>query len=166
MQKLDFNQAVEQIVKSDPRYAAAGYHLIREALDFTIKMRKKAKEPWKHVSGQQLLEGIRVYALKEYGPMVPLVLEYWGIARCEDFGQMVFNLIRVGAFGKTEQDSVEDFSGGYAFWDAFVLPYLPDPVAPVAASGKGGGGGTGEGSAGAAGTGGSSSVEPASQQGL
>ncbi len=126
MQKFDFNEAVEMVVNQDNRYAPAGYHFLREALDFTIKQLKKAKEPSKHVSGPQLLNGIRLYALKEFGPMVVTVFEYWGIRRCEDFGQMVFNLIHVGVFGKNETDRVEDFEGCYTFEEACVRPFKPE----------------------------------------
>jgi len=128
MQKLDFAESLEGIVRQDPRYDREAYLFLRDALDFTIKVRKKAKEVDQHVTGQQLLEGIRQYALKQFGPMVPTVFEYWGVRRGADFGEMVFNFIRVGIFGKTETDSVEDFKGGYTFHDAFVLPFLPEKV--------------------------------------
>ena len=125
MQKLDFGEKLDQIVQQDQRYDREAYYFLRDALEHTVKQRKKAKECGGHVSGQQLLEGVRQYALKMYGPMVPTVFVYWGIRRCEDFGEMVYNFIREGVFGKTETDSIEDFSGGYDFHEAFVLPYLP-----------------------------------------
>jgi len=125
MPKLDFAEALDGILVADPRYSRDAYHFLREALDFTIKARKKAKEQASHVSGQQLLEGIRQYALKQFGPMVPVVFDYWQVRRCEDFGEMVFNLVRVGIFGKTERDSLEDFKGAFTFHEAFVAPYLP-----------------------------------------
>jgi uncharacterized repeat protein (TIGR04138 family) len=129
MQKLDFSEALDLIVSHDPRYSRDAYHFLRDALDHTIKLRKKNKEGSGHVTGPQLLDGIRLYALKEFGPMVTTVFEYWGISRGEDFGEMVFNLIRVGIFGKTERDSIEDFRGGYTFHDAFVVPFLPEKPA-------------------------------------
>ena len=109
MQKLDFGQKLEQIVQLDSRYDREAYHFLRDALEYTVKQRKKAKEGADHVTGQQLLEGIRLYALKEYGPMVPTVLHYWGVERCEDFGEMVYNFIREGIFGKTDADSIGGF---------------------------------------------------------
>ena len=126
MQKIDFGEKLDLIVQQDPRFDREAYLFLRDALDFTVKLRKKAKEGAEHVSGQQLLEGIRLYALKQYGPMVPTVFSYWGVTRGEDFGEMVFNFIREGVFGKTESDSIEDFGGGYSFHDAFVVPYLPE----------------------------------------
>ncbi|MEA3213456.1 MAG: hypothetical protein QOE70_6513 [Chthoniobacter sp.] len=125
MQKLDFGEALDVIHGQDPRFDRDAYHFLREALDHTIKQRKKAKEGTGHVNGPQLLEGIRQYALKQFGPMVVTVFSYWGVRSCEDFGEMVFNLIRVGIFGKTETDTVEDFKGGYPFHEAFVTPFLP-----------------------------------------
>ncbi len=130
MQKLDFNQTLDQIFVQDPRYSTAAYHFLRDALDFTVKPRRKSKDASTHVSGQQLLDGIRLYALKEFGPMVPTVFAYWGVESGEDFGNMVFNLIKVGIFGKNERDSIDDFKGVYTFREAFVLPFLPD--APLA----------------------------------
>lgn len=127
MQKLDFAEAVDRVIDLDSRYDRDAYYFLRDALDFTVKQRKKARESTgsSHVSGQQLLDGIRQYALKQFGPMVVTVLTYWGVARCEDFGEMVYNLIRIGIFGKTETDSLEDFKGGYSFQEAFVAPYRP-----------------------------------------
>ncbi len=128
MQKLDFNQAVEQIVAADPRYTSEAYQFVREALDFTIKQRKKAKDLSAHVTGQQLLEGVRLYALKQFGPMVTVVFDYWGLRVCDDFGEIVFNLIGVGVFGKTDRDSQEDFKGVFTFKEAFIDPFLPVQV--------------------------------------
>jgi uncharacterized repeat protein (TIGR04138 family) len=127
MTKLDFGEAVDLILNEDPRYSREAYYFLRDALDYTLKQRKKAKEGSGHVTGQQLLEGVRQYALKEFGPMVPTVLDYWRVKRCEDFGEMVFSLIGVGIFGKTDQDSKDDFRGIYTFHDAFVAPFLPEP---------------------------------------
>ena len=129
MQKLEFPEALELIVSHDPRYARDAYSFLRDALDYTIKQRRKLKDVSSHVSGPQLLDGIRQYALKEFGPMVTTVFEYWGVARCEDFGEMVFNLIRVGIFGKTDRDSIEDFKGGYTFHEAFIAPFVPEKPA-------------------------------------
>src|ERR1700759_5446839 len=109
MQKLDFGEKLDLIVQQDSRFDREAYLFLRDALDFTVKLRKKAKEGTEHVTGQQLLEGIRLYALKQYGPMVPTVFGYWGVTRGQDFGEMVFNFIREGVFGKTETDSIEDF---------------------------------------------------------
>jgi uncharacterized repeat protein (TIGR04138 family) len=127
MQKLDFGEKLDLILRQDSRYHRDAYLFLRDALDFTIKLRKKAKEPDQHVTGQQLLDGIRQHALKQFGPMVPTVFAFWRVSRCEDFGEMVFNFIRVGIFGKTDSDSIEDFKSIYTFDEAFIAPFLPEP---------------------------------------
>ena len=132
MQKLSFAEAVEKIRVEDPRYAEDAYYFLREALDFSIKFFKKAASgPAKerHVTGQELLHGIGQFALQQYDPLTRTVLEYWGITRCEDFGEIVFNMIHAGLLGKTEKDRKEDFGGGYDFHDMFVKPFLPSKKA-------------------------------------
>ena len=126
MQKIGFAEALEAVVSSDPRYQRDGYIFLRDALDFTTKQQKKVKGvSVRHVSGPELLDGVRQYALKEFGPMVMTVFDSWGIHSCEDIGHMVFNLIGAGVFGKTEQDSLEDFKNVYDFKEAFVKPFEP-----------------------------------------
>jgi len=127
MQKTGFTEALDQLLAADPRYDREAYLFLQDALDFTMKSRKKQKTDLsRHVTGQELLEGVRVFALKEYGPMVSTVFETWGISKCEDFGEMVFNLIRVSIFGKTDTDTIEDFRNGYDFHEAFVKPFQPE----------------------------------------
>jgi uncharacterized repeat protein (TIGR04138 family) len=131
MQKKGFTEAVESIVAHDPRYDREAYAFVRDALDFTIKLRKKSSkdEAQRHVSGQELLEGVRQFALKEFGPMVTTVFGYWGVAKCEDVGQIVFNLINEKIFGKSDHDTIEDFKTGFDFHEAFVEPFLPPQAA-------------------------------------
>ena len=57
--------------------------------------------------------------------MAKTVFEEWGVTRCEDFGDIVFNMIEVEWFAKTEQDSRADFADGYDFFEAFRKPFLP-----------------------------------------
>jgi uncharacterized repeat protein (TIGR04138 family) len=126
MQKIGFAEALESIVATDTRYQRDGYIFLRDALDFTTKQQKKLKGvSIRHVTGPELLHGARQYALREFGPMVMTVFDSWGIHSCEDIGNMVFNLIRAGVFGKTEEDSIEDFKKVYDFEEAFVRPFAP-----------------------------------------
>ena len=129
MHGINFDEELEKILAKDPRFTREAYNFLREALDFTQKlMGKPAKDDApRHVSGQQLLEGIRDYALEQYGPMTLMVLEEWGIRRCEDFGELVFNMVENSLLAKTDKDSREDFKGGYDFENAFRKPFLPTP---------------------------------------
>ena len=125
MQTPNFEEILDLIVKKDPRYHREGYFFLREALDHTQKMVGKKKGEIRHVSGQELLEGIRDYALSQFGPMTLTVLAEWGIRSCEDFGEMVFNMVANSLLAKTEKDSRDDFKGGYNFEEAFRKPFLP-----------------------------------------
>ena len=130
MQKIGFAEALDSIVASDPRYQRDAYVFLRDALDFTTKQQKKTKGvSVRHVTGPELLDGVRRYALKEFGPMVMTVFDNWGIRSCEDIGNIVFNLIGAGVFGKTEEDSIEDFKNVYGFEEAFVKPFAPEKPA-------------------------------------
>jgi uncharacterized repeat protein (TIGR04138 family) len=132
MQKIGFAEALDSIVASDPRYQRDAYVFLRDSLDFTTKQQKKIKGATvRHVSGPELLEGVRQYALKEFGPMVMTVFDNWGVHSCEDIGNMVFNLIGAGIFGKTEEDSIEDFKNVYDFEEAFIKPFAPTRPAIV-----------------------------------
>lgn len=128
MQKFSFEDAVEKIVVQDARYEAAGYHFLREALDYTIsklgagRLAEKSKG---HVDGAQLLDGFRRLALERFGPMATTVFGEWRIFSTADVGAMVFNLIEAEVFGKTENDTLEDFEGVYDFHEAFDVPFLP-----------------------------------------
>ncbi len=132
MQELTFESTLALVLTKDPRYPRDAYIFVKDALDHTQKIvLKENKGEMRHVSGQELLIGIRDYALAQFGPMTKMVFEEWGINRCEDFGEIVFNMVEIGLLGKTEKDSREDFAGGYDFDDAFRKPFLPSSkIAP------------------------------------
>ncbi len=127
MTKHAINDMLEPILAADKRYGAEAYLFIREGLDHTVRQLEKPR----HVSGHELLEGIREYALKEFGPVSKRVLSEWGINSCLDIGNIVFNLVEHGLLGKTDEDSIEDFRNGYDFNDAFIKPYRSrTPIPP------------------------------------
>jgi uncharacterized repeat protein (TIGR04138 family) len=129
MQDLEFSEVVDVICREDPRFDRKAYAFVRQALDHTVKeIRKRHPERTaksQHVSGPELLEGIRDFALEQYGPMTKTVLNNWGITRCSHFGDIVFNLIDYNVFSKTENDRREDFTDLYSFDEAFVQPFVP-----------------------------------------
>ena len=112
------------ILSRDPRYTMEAYAFVRGGLDFTVRRLEKPR----HVSGQELLEGIREFAIEEFGPMAKTVLNGWGITRTEDIGEIVFNMVETGLLGKTEEDSRADFADGYDFDEAFRKPYQPAAI--------------------------------------
>lgn len=139
MQTSSFDEVLERVLKTDPRYHRDAYHFVREALDHTQKaMSKSDKEELRHVSGQELLAGIRDYALKQYGPMAKTLFEEWGVRACSDFGELVFNMVESNLLAKTDKDSRDDFKEGYTFDEAFRQPFIPrrKTSATAAPSGK------------------------------
>ena len=131
MHEPTFEEELDRIVVKDPRFHRDAYLFVREALDHTRKVverpgRNRVRQAvGQHVTGQELLAGIRDYALDQYGPMAITVLEEWGVRQCRDFGDIVFNMVEAGLLAKTEEDSRADFEGGYDFDEAFRKPFVP-----------------------------------------
>jgi uncharacterized repeat protein (TIGR04138 family) len=125
MHEANFDEGTEGILAKDPRYRRDAYSFVRDALDYTQKAGPRERREGLHVTGQELLAGIRDYTLMQFGPMAITVLEDWGITRCEDFGEIVFNIVEAGLFSKTDTDTRDDFQNGYTFDDAFRKPFLP-----------------------------------------
>ncbi len=135
MQAASFEEILEQILTKEPRYHRDAYLFLRDALDYTRRMverehkaekaSKRSLQQEQHVSGQQLLAGIRELALETFGPMTITVFEEWGIHACDDFGEMVFIMVESRLLKKTEKDSRDDFQKGYDFDEVFRKPFLP-----------------------------------------
>jgi len=127
MQQFDYDEVLDLILAKDDRYPREAYHFVREGLDYTQhKMTRMSgvTEP-QHVSGQELTDGMRQFALETYGPMAKMLLNEWGILGTTDFGEIVFNLVENNLLAKTEKDTREDFAGGFDFEEAFTAPYEP-----------------------------------------
>ena len=107
--------ALEAVLNKDPRYQREAYNFVFEALTFTIKNIGEKR----HISGAELLEGIREFAIKQFGPLVKIVFNKWGVHRTDDFGEIVFNLVEAGLMGKTDTDSKSDFNSIYNFDEVF-----------------------------------------------
>ncbi len=112
-----FNNKLLAVVRRDPRYAYEAYEFVFHALEHTQKMlgreanteRTDPGEPRHHVTCRQLLEGIRDFALHEFGLMARVVFRMWGVQRTDDFGEIVFNLIEAELMSKTSEDTRNDF---------------------------------------------------------
>ncbi len=114
-------ELLDGILARDPRYTIEAYAFVRGGLDSTVR----SLENQRHVSGQELLEGIRKFAIEEFGPMTKTVLNGWGIKQTEDIGEIVFNMVETGLLGKTDEDNRADFADGYDFDEAFRKPFRP-----------------------------------------
>jgi uncharacterized repeat protein (TIGR04138 family) len=96
MHEVMFEEALDLIQAKDPRYHRDAYRFVREALDHTQTLGRATRKHGNHVRGPELLAGIRDYAMQQFGPMAMLVLEHWGIRNCQDFGEIVFNMVESG----------------------------------------------------------------------
>lgn len=129
------DQAIAKIRAETPAYAPAAYHFVRKSLDHALHGLKRVdSEGLTHVSGKELLEGFRTLALEEFGPLAKTVLAEWGITRCQQVGEVVFQLVQLGVLGKNENDTIHDFTELWSFTEAFDAPFQPQPL--PAASGK------------------------------
>jgi uncharacterized repeat protein (TIGR04138 family) len=112
----DLIQAIRTLIREkDPRYPFEAYQFLYEALDHTIQKIGERR----HVSGQELVEGIRGLATLRFGPLAKMVFDRWNIHQTEDFGEIVFNLVEAGLMSKTDTDTREDFQNGFNFDEAF-----------------------------------------------
>ena len=114
---------LQMVVDKDCRFSMQSYQFIFEALDYTAshlgKKYNSSIEEERHVTGQELSEGIKQFAMEKFGYMTRIVLEQWGITKSGDFGEIVFNLVDSGLMGKTETDTLEDFKDLYDFYSEF-----------------------------------------------
>jgi uncharacterized repeat protein (TIGR04138 family) len=70
MSEKNFPEVIKEIHHKDDRFGKGAYYFIREALDHTLKnLEKEDRKNKGHVSGIELLNGIRDYALDRFGPM-------------------------------------------------------------------------------------------------
>jgi len=107
MQEVSFEEALEILTIKDPRYPREAYLFVREALDHTQRILARNKQgSIRHVSGQELLEGIKDYASTQFGPMAMMVLNEWGIRSCQDFGELVFNMVETGGCPLLSNDDI------------------------------------------------------------
>jgi uncharacterized repeat protein (TIGR04138 family) len=120
MDSHNFYEVIEDICEQDKRYKPDSYEFVMEGVRFSQVRFKKTG----HVSGRELAEGIRELAVKKFGPMAKSVLQYWGMTRTEDIGNIVFNMIEKKVLQKTEADTLDDFKDVYSFEEVFknVLP--------------------------------------------
>jgi uncharacterized repeat protein (TIGR04138 family) len=120
---------LDDVVRRDPRYAYEAYEFVFAALAHTQKMLGRVPPPEGvaaegerdyHVSGPQLLEGIRDLALEQFGLMARTVFHLWGIDRTDDFGEIIFNLVEANLMSKTPNDDRRDFHDVYDLDEALV----------------------------------------------
>ena len=110
-----FLEKIEGLLEKDTSYKFEAYTFVLAALHDTVSGLKKPR----HITGEELALGIRMYALNQFGPMTKTVLHHWGIRTTLDFGKIVFALIEVQLLSKQPEDKLEDFDKVYDFEESF-----------------------------------------------
>ena len=113
--EADFQDTLDYIVERDPRFKRDSYIFVLEALENTVRKRPQPG----HVTGKELLYGIKDFANDKFGPMVRTVIDHWGVNETIDFGHIVYNLLDHKILSKTENDSLDDFKDIFEFDKAF-----------------------------------------------
>ena len=118
---------LEEVVDEVGLYPRDAYLFVQEGLGYTVNKihgaRRKQPGMSRHVSGQDLCEGLREFALHRWGLMAGPVLERWNVRRTLDFGKIVFALVDKGLMQKTDEDQLDDFRDVYDFKNAFEAGY-------------------------------------------
>lgn len=126
---------LRKLALKDGRYSAEAFTFLYESLDHAVRLagREGAEGPDRHVSGQELLTGMRHYAGEIFGPLAGDVWRRWGVQETIDWGRIVFLLVDSGMLNRQDEDSIEDFRAGFDFDQAFVKSYrvrLPPELFP------------------------------------
>ncbi|MEM1098167.1 MAG: Minf_1886 family protein [Planctomycetota bacterium] len=111
------------------KYPIEAFLFVQQGLDQTVRslhgdlddedILEDPADSERHVTGRQLCGGLRDFAVEQFGLMALTVLRYWGIHRCEDFGNIVFAMVEAGVMHKTDGDTIEDFQNVFDFKEAF-----------------------------------------------
>jgi uncharacterized repeat protein (TIGR04138 family) len=106
------------------RYPVEAFAFVRRGLDYTVHSTHENVEDLsdeqRHVSGKQLCQGLRDYAVDQYGNLARTILKRWNIHRTEDFGRIVFAMVQSGLMQATENDTIGDFDSVFDFDGAFT----------------------------------------------
>ncbi|MFC1757503.1 Minf_1886 family protein [Planctomycetota bacterium] len=121
------------VLKRDRRYKFEAYEFVREALSYAQNIvQMDGGEPVgtdpdeRHLTGQQLCEASRLYAIDQFGLLAKVVLNSWGINDTGDLGEIVYNMINARLMKKSAADHREDFDDVYDFAVAFEKEFEID----------------------------------------
>ncbi|MCE9594907.1 MAG: hypothetical protein K8S98_12025 [Planctomycetes bacterium] len=118
---------LRKLALSDGRYSPEALRFLLESLDHALRLAGKehAEGPSRHVTGREVLAGMRAYASEIFGPLAAQVWRSWGVRETMDWGRIVFLMVDAGLLKRQETDTIDDFAHGFDFDDAFVARYVP-----------------------------------------
>lgn len=135
---------IREIIKEDSRYKLEAYYFVWDAMKFAYDNlilgscpknescnsdyeNEELDEPEnvpKHLTGEELCNALRIYSLHMFGFMAKTVLAQWGVKKTDDFGSIVYNMVRHGNMRVTEKDKPDDFNNLYDFQTAFCDEFV------------------------------------------
>ncbi len=121
------------VLKNDDRYPIQAYLFMEEAVQAAMKDYEKRSQVRgsRHVTGQELVHSIVKELLRKYGPMAWDVLTAWNIHKTEDFGNLVYNLVRVKLLGVSPEDSPNDFVDVLNLEEELTRPFVSHKPLPT-----------------------------------
>jgi len=134
------DDTIRTLALQDGRYSPEAFRFLFESLSHATRLagKEQAEGADRHMSGQEVLAGMRHYALQLFGPLAARVWRSWGVRSTADWGEVVFLLVDAGLLNRQETDTKDDFRNGFDFDEVFVRGYgieLPDrSVGPGAGS--------------------------------
>jgi len=116
-----------QTAPIETKFHQDAYRFIYEALHHTQQKLDRVSdvdsEDEAHITGQELMYGVRDLASQRYGILAKNVFAHWNVRSTGDFGRIVFDMIDRGEMRKTERDQLSDFVNVFDFEDAFNHDY-------------------------------------------
>lgn len=122
----------------DGRYSPEAFRFLFDSLDHAVRLagKEQAEGAARHVTGQEVLTGMRAFAKETFGPLAAHVWRAWGVRDTMDWGRIVFLLVEEGLLKRQDGDSIEDFRQGFDFDEAFVRGYRTElPAAGLLGTG-------------------------------
>lgn len=132
----DLRDQLRKIALADGRFAPDAFYFLFESLDVAVRLAGKEGRSGtaRHVTGQEVLAGMREHALERFGPLAAHVWRQWGIRETLDWGRIVFLLVDHNLLKRQDEDRLEDFRDGFDFDEAFVRGYGTRLAAALEAS--------------------------------
>lgn len=121
----DFWDSVDALRERSPEFAREAYGFVVHALGETVRAlpeERRGHPTERHLSGAELLQGTARLARAEFGELAPMVFREWGVRSSEDVGRIVFQLVGCGQLSARDEDTVEDFRGGFDLLAALERP--------------------------------------------
>jgi uncharacterized repeat protein (TIGR04138 family) len=133
-------EQIRMLALRDGRYSPEAFRFLFESLPIAMRLagKEEAQGNQRHVTGQEVLNGMRAHAAEVFGPLAAAVWRAWGVHESLDWGRIVFLLVEAGLLNRQETDTIEDFRPGFDFDEAFVRHYrVVLPAESAGAEGEG-----------------------------